>query len=142
MSLKTKLRQSWKDMLIRCYNPNGIKWHRYGGRGIKVCDEWKNDFSAYEKWSLENCFADNLTIDRIDVNGDYEPSNCRWTTIKIQANNTSTNVFIEYNGERLTYEQWGDRLGGCKGFIWNRINMGWTPIQAITTPKKRQGFQK
>lgn len=142
MAQKTKLRQAWKDMQRRCYSPDVKNWHRYGGRGIMVCDEWRNSFEVFQSWSWHNGFDYNLTLDRIDVNGNYEPSNCRWVTIKVQANNTSTNKYIEHNGERLSLEEWGNRLGACKGFIWARLKMGWNEIDAITIPKKRQGNDK
>ncbi len=87
-----RLYNVWNGMKTRCYNPNNKRFKDYGGRGIVVCDEWKNDFSIFQKWALENGYDANApfgqcTIDRIDVNGNYEPSNCRWITMAAQQKN-------------------------------------------------------
>lgn len=84
---KTRLYNIWVMMKYRCFNPNSPTYKYYGGRGIKVCDEWRNDFKTFYKWAMSNGYEEHLTIDRIDVNGNYEASNCRWATMAEQVKN-------------------------------------------------------
>ena len=83
----TRLYSVWRGMKDRCFRPNAVNYKFYGGRGITVCDEWYNSFEAFYEWAMANGYAENLTIDRIDANGNYEPSNCRWITIQEQQRN-------------------------------------------------------
>lgn len=83
----TRLYECWLDMKKRCYNPNNKEYSNYGQRGIRVCGEWENDFEAFMKWSLNTGYDDTLTLDRIDVEGDYTPDNCRWSTWSEQGRN-------------------------------------------------------
>ena len=78
----------------RCYSPNSDRYKNYGARGITICDEWKNDYSNFYKWAYNNGYNDNLTIERIDINGNYEPSNCTWISIKDQAKNRTSNKWV------------------------------------------------
>ena len=114
-----------KGMKARCYNNKLDCYSSYGGRGIKICDEWldeENGAYNFYIWSMKNGYKDGLSIDRIDVNGDYEPSNCRWTTNKIQCNNKRNNNLITYNGETHTMKKWSEILGINYDALRSRIN--------------------
>lgn len=117
----TRLYQIWSGIKQRCYNKNKEAYKYYGARGIKVCKEWKDDFMCFYNWAINNGYMEELTIDRRDVNGHYEPSNCRWTTIKEQNNNMRTNHWIEYNGERLTMSQFSEKYKIPYDILKNRI---------------------
>ena len=126
-----------RAMIHRCYNKNDMNYHHYGGRGIIVCEEWLNDYYIFKKWALENGYSDNLSIDRVDVNGNYEPSNCKWATNKEQGNNTRTNKMIEYKGQIKTLSEWCDELGLEYFRTKARFNTcHMTPEQAFELPKQ------
>ena len=98
----TRLYKVWANMIARCTNPNNNSYHRYGGRGIYVCDEWKDDYRVFKEWAISSGYDDALTIDRIDDDGPYAPWNCRWATKLEQANNTRRNMKIRYRGKIYT----------------------------------------
>lgn len=100
-STKTRLHKIWAGMFERCYRKNHVHYKDYGGRGIKVCEKWK-DFDSFREWAIKNGYNETLTIDRINNDGDYEPNNCRWVTFLEQANNKRSNHFIFVNGVRMT----------------------------------------
>jgi hypothetical protein len=132
----TKLRpyKIWKDMLRRCYNENNQRFKSYGGRGIKVCSKWHN-FAGF--WDdMQKGYSDNLTIDRIDNNGNYEPSNCKWSTQKEQANNRNTNAIFEIEGETKTLMQWCIAYNQKYTTIRYRMEKGKTLLEALTTKKE------
>lgn len=105
----TRIYRIWSNMKRRCLNPKAENYNRYGGRGITVCDEWKNDFMSFYNWSMENGYQEYLTIDRIDNDGNYEPSNCRWATTKDQENNRGDfNIIVTYKGKTQTLMQWAE----------------------------------
>lgn len=120
---------SWYKMVSRCTNTKNKDWRYYGGRGITVCDSWLSYDNFYE-WAMANGYNDTLTIDRIDVNGNYEPSNCRWVTRKVQARNTTRNVYIE--GKCLA--QIAEEHNLPVGLVGNRYRGGYRTIAELTTP--------
>lgn len=113
-----------RGMVQRCYNPKGSSYENYGGRGITVCDEWREDFIVFYEWAEDNGYSPALSIDRIDVNGNYEPSNCRWASPKEQNRNTRRNVFIEALGEIKTLGEWEEITGVRGGTIRKRYKDG------------------
>lgn len=132
---KTRLYRIWADMKSRCTLPTAKYYKNYGGRGIKICDEWSNDFVIFREWAYANGYADDLTIDRIDSNGNYEPSNCRWATWKEQENNTSHNVVITYNDKTMTLHQWSECLNIPYDTLRTRVvKRGWEIERAFTQP--------
>lgn len=121
---KTRLYRCYDSMKTRCYNKNFIRYDRYGGRGIKVCDEWLNDIESFFKWALDNGYRDDLTLDRIDNDGDYEPNNCRWSTKKEQANNMRTTIFIEIDGVTKPLQEWCEIYGINQHTVYSRRSYG------------------
>ena len=132
-----RLHRTWRDMINRCTNPNNKRYDVYGQRGISVCKEWLDSFLAFKQWAIVTGYTDELTLDRKDVNGDYEPSNCRWATLKEQNNNRSNNRIVEYKGESMTLHQLADRYGLNYKTLWCRVQYGWTITEAVETPIRR-----
>jgi hypothetical protein len=130
----TRLYKIWAGMIQRCENPNIKAYKNYGGRGITVCDSWRSSFSQFMAWSMENGYAEDLTIDRIDVNKNYEPNNCRWITKKAQGFNRRNNHRITYNGKTQTMRQWAEELNISYDVIAKRLNtLNWTVERALET---------
>ena len=134
----TRLYNIWVKMKQRCFDKNHTYYERYGGRGIKICKEWKNDFMCFHNWAMSNGYQDNLTIDRIDNNGDYEPSNCRWITLQEQCNNRSTSKLITYKNETHSIADWARKLGTSRNVIWYRLSKGWSIEKTLTTPIRQK----
>lgn len=132
---RNRLYQIWADMKHRCNSPKARAWKNYGGRGIKVCEAW-NHYEMFKLWALANGYQDNLTLDRIDVNGDYEPSNCRWATYKQQANNTRKNINLTLQGKTQSLQQWAEELGIPRTTIVNRLRRGWSVEDALKKDAK------
>jgi hypothetical protein len=128
-------------MRYRCSKPYNTSYSRYGGRGIKVCEEWNNlnnGFTNFEKWSKEHGYEEHLTIDRVDNNGDYEPKNCRWVEMKIQCRNKETSRRLFYNGESLQINDFAEKYNLTVKAIEKRIKNGWSIERIANTPIKHQ----
>jgi len=130
----TKVYRAWKAMRSRCLNPNAGNFEDYGGRGITVCDRWVDSF--------ENFYADmgdppswEYSLDRINCEGNYTPSNCRWADYETQCNNKRSSHFVEFKGVKLSLSQWERRLGLKPFTLTQRLTkLGWTIERALTTP--------
>ena len=134
----SRLFHIWCAMRSRCYNHSVPHFYLYGGRGITVCDEWRNSFESFYEWAINNGYADNLSIDRIDVNGNYEPSNCRWADDKTQARNRRNPRLFEFRGEKKMLIEWAEELGLNYYRVRNRLyKEKWTVEEAFTTPKMK-----
>lgn len=133
----TRLYQIWCNMKSRCYNENSNRYERYGGRGITICDEWLNDPQAFYDWAMSHGYDDTLSIDRIDNDGNYEPSNCRWISNKEQSNNRSSNHLITYEGKTMNMTQWSEYLGIPRKTLSDRLASGWSVEKAFTTKSKK-----
>jgi hypothetical protein len=112
---RTRLYEIWCGMKKRCNNPSSNIYEHYGGRGVRVCEEWEGSFVAFREWAIDSGYSDSLSIDRIDTNGNYCPDNCRWATDVEQKNNMRTNNRITYNGATKTAAEWRRYLGITKG---------------------------
>lgn len=126
-----RLYKIYQGMKERCYNKNKSNYKNYGGRGIVICDEWLKDYKTFKKWALNNGYSNNLTIDRIDNNGNYEPNNCRWATFKQQQNNKRNNHYIEYNGETKTLKEWSEYYNLNVDTLRSRLKRGLSFEQSI-----------
>lgn len=130
--IHTRLYRTYHGMKNRCYNKNNKDYKDYGCRGIKVCNEWLDDFMNFYNWAMENCYRDELTIDRIDVNGNYEPDNCRWITRDEQARNKRNNKNFTYKGETHCLSEWCRILKLNCSTVKNRINIfNWSIDEAL-----------
>lgn len=131
----------WNSAKKRCETVSSTGYPYYGGRGIKMCDEWRKDYGAFRDWALANGYDDKAkhgecTLDRIDVNGNYEPSNCRWISIQEQSLNTRRNHYLTYNGEKKTVSQWAKQIGAPPSTMYSRSNRGWSDVKVIETAIK------
>lgn len=128
----TRMNHIWANMRVRCNCKTNKDYPDYGGRGIRVCEEW-DEFINFYKWAMSNGYDDSLSLDRIDVNGDYCPENCRWITMAEQQSNKRTNVFVEYKGERHTLAEWSRITGMSINCLNYRMSQGWELDRVFST---------
>ena len=124
---------SYRSMMSRCYREKDASYKHYGGRGIRVCEEW-HDIQNFEKWIENNPYSKGMTIDRIDTDADYSPNNCRWATKAEQANNRRNTISLEYKGEKHTLSEWAKIKGINRSTINNRYCRGWSTERILNAP--------
>lgn len=129
---RSRLYRIWSSMRGRCLNPSNDAYANYGGRGITICKEW-DEFLIFKEWALQNGYNDTLTIDRIDVNQNYCPQNCRWISRKAQATNKRSNRYITYQDECYTIAEWAELKGMPYSLLYKRLKLGWDVARAIET---------
>lgn len=132
--------RSWRSMKTRCYNPNRPEYAHYGGRGIVVCDEWKNDFLAFYR-DMGTRPSKLHSIDRIDVNGNYGPGNCRWATPWEQNRNQRTNKWVNWHGRTLLLEELCVQRGVSYSTVRYRLKVGMDLRAAVCTPLTRRSVR-
>ena len=130
----TRLYKIYRGIRNRCYNKNVRGYDNYGGRGIIVCDEWLDNYEVFREWALSNGYSDNLTIERRNNDGNYEPDNCRWATYAEQAKNKRNIVYLEKDGVRRTMREWSEIIGISYNNILSRRHKGWSDEKILTTP--------
>lgn len=130
----TRLRYIYDNMKSRCLNRKNKGYKNYGGRGIKICDEWlnhKNGFENFYSWAMDNGYEESLSIDRIDVNGNYEPDNCRWATFQEQMNNKTNTILLKYNETEKPLTEWAREYKIPIVTLRTRIARGWNIERAL-----------
>lgn len=133
----SRLYRIWGGMKERCNTPSATGYEIYGGRGIKVCPEWRDSFEAFQDWALANGYRDDLTIERNDTDGDYCPENCRWATQKEQQNNRSNNRLLTHNGKTMTITQWAEATGLHRPTITRRLKRGLTVEESLRKERRK-----
>lgn len=121
-----RLYHIWENMKQRCTNPENDNYCRYGGRGIKICDEWLKSYESFKTWALTNGYSDRLTLDRIDNNGNYCPENCRWATRAMQDQNKRQSIILEIDGVKKCATAWAREFGIKPETVLARIRYGWS----------------
>lgn len=133
----TRLYGIWSKMRARCLDDRDASYAYYGQRGIQICDEWRDDFMSFYTWAMQNGYEEHLTLDRINVNGNYTPDNCRWVTYAVQARNRTDTVYYTYQGETMVLTDWAHKIGMNEETLRQRVvDYGMSLEDAINTPLK------
>lgn len=134
----TKVYRVLMNIKNRVFDPKHPQFEDYGGRGISITEEWLGESGPvnFVNWALSSGYKEGLTIDRIDVNGNYEPSNCRWVTMKEQTRNRRSTKLLTYNGMTMTAKEWSFYIGGSQNLVQARLKKGWPLEKALTPPNK------
>lgn len=141
----TRIYKIYKGIIQRCYSISNPAYKNYGGRGIIICDEWldkENGFMNFYNWAIKNGYQESLSIDRIDVNGNYEPSNCKWATFREQCNNRRTNHYITYKDEKHTIAEWSNILGISYSMLKHRLERNWDIEKALFYPHRKEIYNE
>lgn len=133
---RRRLMKVFIHMKERCYNESDKRYKDWGGRGIKICQEWLNNPDSFIQWAIENGYGEGLTIDRVDNNGDYSPENCRWVTIAENNQNRRSTRYYTIDGETKNLTQWCKIYSADWSMVNKRLSMGWDIKTALITPKK------
>jgi hypothetical protein len=133
-ALRTPTYIAWRNLRSRCENKKDIGWHNYGGRGIKVCAQWRRSFLAFLADMGER--PEGMSLDRIDVNGNYEPANCRWASTAQQSSNRRSNVWIEHDGAKRTVSEWSQITGIGISTLTYRLSLGKRPPELFRAPHR------
>lgn len=138
---RTRLYSIWGNIKQRCYNSNNAAFVNYGGRGIGMHEEWARDFKAFNAWAHANGYTDDMTIERLDVDGNYEPGNCSWIPKANQASNRRSTIWREYQGETKNLKEWSRDVRCTVKYhtLYTRIRNGWDMPRAMTTPAATKG---
>jgi len=137
----TRIHKEWEGVKARCNNPNDTVYKYYGARGIKICNDWNDNFLSFYNWAMDNGYDDNLTLDRIDVNKNYEPSNCRWVDRVAQQRNRRDSVYVTINGETKHLLEWADVAGLKRSTVVTRYYKGIRGMDLIKPAKPSNRYK-
>lgn len=129
----TRLFKIWSHIKARCYNSKCERYINYGGRGIIICEEWRNSFKSFYDWAMANGYQEDLSIERINNNGNYEPNNCKWIPMEQQAKNKQNSVFYSFNGRNYSLKELSELFNINKGTLQSRLQRKWSIEKALST---------